>query len=64
MNKITITFTGRRIFSDEAEVIEDKLVQTLYKMGLDASVYSQITGNTTTTLSYADRMLEEHESGE
>ena len=58
MCRIVVTF-GRPMFADEAEKIEDALVRTLHGMKLDATVYNEITGNTTTTGSYAERIAED-----
>lgn len=55
MCRIVVTF-GRSVFTEEAEQIEDALVRTLHEMNLDATVYDEITGNTTTTANYAEKI--------
>ena len=58
MCRMIVTF-GRSVFAEEAEQIEDALVRTLHGMNLDATVYDEITGNTITTASYAERIAED-----
>ena len=58
MCRMVISF-DRSVFAEEAEKIEDALVRTLHEMNLNATVYDEITGNTTTTGSYAERIAED-----
>lgn len=61
MCRIVVTF-GRSVFADEAEKIEDALMRALHGLhdaNLGIIVYNEITGNTTTTASYAERVTED-----
>ena len=58
MCRMVISF-DRSVFAEEAEKIEDALVRTLHEMNLNATVYDEITENTTTTGSYAERITKD-----
>lgn len=61
MSNDMVVLLGRTVFADEAEKIEDALVKTLHEMRVDATVIDNVTGNTTTTDSYAERITKDDE---
>ena len=58
MSNSMVVILNHAILPDEAEKVEDALVRTLHDMKVDAAIIDNVTGNTTTTDSYAEQIAD------